>query len=391
MIKQAILGDPRQIVNGQRAISGFVADMGRLPVNLHELLEKEYCSDRSYSDQVTCEAASKTWNTQTDWGQHTVSGLWFGWHGPYLNVSDSALDDTAFGDTWGNVAADKAVHNYGWSWLTNTPGTNDLTIVSYGKDQVNSGSCSDSDYNGDCFQQILSADYQVDMSPGITVSMKGRTFSMDSRCSNAAYTARTNCETNGGIWYGGCSEGIAGSPSYANKDTCSAPKTWSSCSITTHTTKADCETNNGIWYGDGYGCSDGVSPDKAACGAPKTWYGCSDNTKGDRVACEAASANWFGDGSTVGTRLICLKVYHHQNESVASISADSTPSIVEDNSLQHLTFNFPVNSLVNVGTASIAIYYQRGAQCMTSIPYPLDSKPLPITIYPRTPLPVINW
>ncbi len=47
MIRQAILGNPRQIINGQQAVHGFVADMGRLPDNIHDLLEREYCSDGS--------------------------------------------------------------------------------------------------------------------------------------------------------------------------------------------------------------------------------------------------------------------------------------------------------------------------------------------------------
>ncbi len=427
IIRQAILGNPKQIINSQQAVSGFVADMGRLPGSVRDLLQPSACvtvTNVLPDSPLQCVDAGETWTwfnslctdgvslTKADcssaggvwlgWQLDSASGLGFGWRGPYLNVSGNPNSTDTLTDGWGRTGVDntatpsidEAISNYGWE-LSNTPSNNDLKILSYGKDQLPGGNCSGSDFNDDCFSQILAMDYQTDIFPGITVQLKGRAFSMDSHCSNASFTIRTDCESDGGIWYGGCSEGIAGSPSYANKTTCEAAgKTWKSCSLTSHTTQTDCETNQGIWYGEGFGCTNDASKlDETSCGS-SNWNSCSDKTKTTRTTCEATSpsSNWFGNGTTSESRLLCLRLYHHLNGSVAILSPVSSPAILEDGTIQNVVFDFPANSLISAGEARIAIYYQRGTDgCKTTIPYPLVSKPLPITVYPRTPLPVINW
>lgn len=387
-IRDAILGNPRQIINGQQAVSGFVADMGRLPTDLHELLEREFCSDRGYSTQATCEAAGKIWKPQENWIFDSSSDLWYGWRGPYLNISSSALDNDAFVDGWGSFAANSTDHDYGWKLFFNMPETGDLTVLSYGKDRSAGGNCSDSDYNGDCFVQILKRDYQLDISPGITVLVRGRTFSLDSHCSNASYTARANCENNGGTWYGGCSES-----GYANLATCPSGK-WNSCSITAHATQTDCEANQGEWYGDGYGCStDPTKLDKATCPNPNEWYSCSDKSKTTQADCQATipASNWFGDGPN-STRSLCLSINYRSDEAIIHYSSAS--SIIEDGNLHTMIFSFPTNTFINIGQASIGLYYQQDATgCKTTMPYPypLDHKPIAVAVYPRTSLPVINW
>jgi prepilin-type N-terminal cleavage/methylation domain-containing protein len=387
-IREAILGNPRQIINGQQAVSGFVADMGRLPVDLHELLEQNYCSDRTYSTQATCEAAGKVWKPQPDWQIDNATGLGFGWRGPYLNISGSAVDDDAFVDGWGSFAAGSTDHNYGWKLLSDIPEIGDLTVLSYGKDQSAGGNCSDSDYAGDCSVHILKRDYQTDISPGITVLVRGQRFSLDSHCSNALYTTRADCETNGGTWHGGCSES-----SLANSATCvDAGKIWNSCSITAFTTQTDCEANQGVWYGDGYGCSVATQLDKASCTG--TWYSCSDKNQTTRAACEATipASNWFGDGSSSESRLLCLNIYHRSNGTIVPLNSTSTLPIQEDGNQHTMVFSFPLNTTINIGQAIVALYYQRGSDgCKTTMPYPLDSKPVTLTVHPRTSLPAMNW
>ena len=427
IIRQAILGNPKQIINGQQAVSGFVADMGRLPGSVRDLFQPSACvtvTNVLPDSPLQCVDIGETWTwfnslctngvslTKADcstaggvwlgWQIDSASGLGFGWRGPYLTVSGNPNSIDTLTDGWGRTGVDnpatssinEAIGNYGWE-LTNTPSNSDVQILSYGKDQLPGGNCSGSDFNNDCFMQILAMDYQTDISPGITVSVRGRAFAMDSHCSNASYTIRTDCETNGGVWYGGCSEGIAGSPSYANKSTCEdAAKTWKSCSLTSHATQTDCEGNQGVWYGEGFGCTnDATKLDETSCGSTH-WNSCSDNSKTTRATCEATSppSNWFGNGTSSESRQLCLRVYQHSNGSVVSLSPTSTPVILEDGTIQNPVFNFPINSLINTGEASIAICYQRGTDgCKTTIPYPWDSKPLSITVYPRTSLPVINW
>ena len=66
-IKKAIMGDPKVLINGQEAVSGFLADMGRLPENLRELLQTGSCSDTTITRPLSC-TEPKTWtwsSTQT--------------------------------------------------------------------------------------------------------------------------------------------------------------------------------------------------------------------------------------------------------------------------------------------------------------------------------------
>ncbi len=175
-IRAAILGNPQQVVNGQPDISGFVADMGRLPESLRELLESGSCSAGSSSRPSDCASPETwTWNpTPTKAGRCSDNSFtdettcvnnghgWLnaGWNGPYLQVSGNANDPDAFSDGWGNVSAD----NYGWDW--NLAGTT-LTITSLGRDHTdNAGAiaCGDADYKGDCFTTLLEKDYTYDLS-----------------------------------------------------------------------------------------------------------------------------------------------------------------------------------------------------------------------------------
>ncbi|HYE36082.1 prepilin-type N-terminal cleavage/methylation domain-containing protein [Methylocaldum sp.] len=160
MIREAILGDPRKTVNGQMVVSGFVADMGRLPNDLRELLDG------------------------TGMIAYTVdplTGLGYGWRGPYLLSSQNPGDSDAFTDGWGREAQgycsdvnyttqldcttnsgtwtnDAADRNYGWWYGVNVGG--DAVLLSYGSDQIRGiGNCGD-DYKEDCFGQVLSQDYQ---------------------------------------------------------------------------------------------------------------------------------------------------------------------------------------------------------------------------------------
>lgn len=141
-IRQAIIGNPKRTVNGQPDISGFVADMGRLPDNVRELFQSFVCintssnavlpdtpaqcidanevptylttpcSDNTQTTQAACEALSAPNNTWVGLQLDVVnnSGLAFGWNGPYLSVSDNPNNTDTFTDGWGNESA----NNYGW-------------------------------------------------------------------------------------------------------------------------------------------------------------------------------------------------------------------------------------------------------------------------------------
>ncbi|NDD90850.1 hypothetical protein EBZ37_02020 [bacterium] len=80
-IRQAIVGDPELKVRGLRTDFGFLGDLGRLPVSITELLSAPAGVGARVQD-----------------GSARFS---YGWNGPYLDTSDSAMDWTK--DAWGNA------------------------------------------------------------------------------------------------------------------------------------------------------------------------------------------------------------------------------------------------------------------------------------------------
>jgi hypothetical protein len=432
-IREAILGNPRQIINGQQAVSGFVADMGRLPVDLHELLEQNFCSDRTYSTQATCEAAGKIWNLQPDWQIDAASGLRFGWRGPYLNISGSALDDDAFVDGWGNEAAAKTNQNYGWWFFDlfdltgNTLDRGNLIVQSFGKNQKKDDSIPingdyENDYpsnnhsNGTVFYPNPVArqqDWLINISGGVNVDFIKSTEKLPpvSFCTDPTKTTKETCpepET----WYGGCNK--AG---YYNKSSCedlSVSGTWSFCSEASYITRLTCESAGKIWYGEGFGCSDQSKSNKALCTG--TWRSCTDDgTITTEKECLSADQIWYGNNifsiNTSSDLRTCMKIFYRKSDSSIGVlisdedisndagTVNNDPKlIIADGSYQTIRFtNFrdsSSNSLITdipIGTNAIGIYKHDGTTC-TDTHYPADRQtPIQVDFHPRAGLPVINW
>ena len=166
-IKNAIIGDPDLFINGQPDISGFVADMGRLPSNIHELLEEDFClTNRTIPDKPTCTVAN--WTNQTAWNPPTNTTLGYGWNGPYLLTSEQAAEADAFTDGWGREAQNNADQNYGWNFLS---AGNNMNIQSLGKDRaVSVAPQYDADYPSNPLA-IVQDDWLVDINGGISINI----------------------------------------------------------------------------------------------------------------------------------------------------------------------------------------------------------------------------
>lgn len=129
-IRFAVVGNSLRAANGQTELSGFVADMGRLPANLRELIEPADCDHNTSGDQA-CPA----------WAYEANSGLWAGWHGPYISVLAESSGARAYRDGWGNAGA---APNYAWKFIPSdrdglpvgVPDNydNTLQVQSYGSD-----------------------------------------------------------------------------------------------------------------------------------------------------------------------------------------------------------------------------------------------------------------
>lgn len=113
-LRQAVIGQPTQMLNGEPAVSGFVADVGRLPDTIQELLENDCATE------ISC------------WALDANLNLWAGWNGPYLPVlPEQSTGERAFRDGWGNAGA---AGNYGWGAFTIDQDAGTVIAQSLGSD-----------------------------------------------------------------------------------------------------------------------------------------------------------------------------------------------------------------------------------------------------------------
>jgi prepilin-type N-terminal cleavage/methylation domain-containing protein len=147
LIRYAIVGDTSRSVNNRPELTGFVADMGRLPACLKELLEAEDCSG----------TALTTWTMDSD------TGVGLGWRGPYLQVVPELDGHLRFRDGYGNSNASDAI-NSGWTY---TVAANDINLVS-------SGYTTDSADDISASPLIVSADWSVTLPASIEVTFNNQ-------------------------------------------------------------------------------------------------------------------------------------------------------------------------------------------------------------------------
>jgi prepilin-type N-terminal cleavage/methylation domain-containing protein len=148
-IKKAIVNT--QTINGVTVVTGFVADMGRLPNNLRELVDNSLasnplwangiCSASTYTTQISCTTNGASWTPYN-------ANLNVGWNGPYIQISNDPSKPDAFTDGWGKTSTD---NNYGWTYSNNTQ--NYITLQSKGSD----GSTANTNLVSDPFE----AEYPV--------------------------------------------------------------------------------------------------------------------------------------------------------------------------------------------------------------------------------------
>lgn len=102
-IRRAILGDSSRTLNGQPEVSGFVADMGRLPSNLRELIEPPADVDQLWGMR----------GLDLSGVALPLGALYGGWRGPYLQVDPSTTALRTFHDGWNNDLSG-AENDFGW-------------------------------------------------------------------------------------------------------------------------------------------------------------------------------------------------------------------------------------------------------------------------------------
>jgi hypothetical protein len=152
IIRQAIVGDPTRRLNGQTEISGFAADMGRLPECIAELIEVSGAIPSTTPQEYGSPCGSGAANI-TAWHIDSTTGNTWGWRGPYIRVSPEFDGSNRFRDGYGNSNTTDNI-NSGWSYTIDTSGA--ITLSSSGLDGIVSNSDDINNSN-----LVTSTDWQI--------------------------------------------------------------------------------------------------------------------------------------------------------------------------------------------------------------------------------------
>lgn len=304
-IRYAIIGDITKTTNGQPDLTGFVHDMGRLPITLSELhINPLDCDPDAVGDQTCTANYDSTINRN------------IGWRGPYVSKEIASTD--GWGQSWSYSISDGKITLKSLG-LDNTDG--ELGINPYEKDQPIF--IVGSDYQGE-----KETSFNVKFTDGIGV------------CTNDEYKTQNSCEEAAF-----CSD-------FTDKDetTCtSAGETWAtgvwvvkpatfSCSDSAHNIKTDCDAAGATW-------------------ARLPQYTCTDNTSPDKTSCNIAGATW-----EVVDNEVCAQLSFISNGSLTSPLSTTGPSTYSVGS----TAPFAFSDRLPIGQVLLSLYEYESGTCQTA-------------------------
>jgi len=359
-IKKAIAGHPGRLVNGQPDVNGYVADMGRAPEYLRDLLQAGYCrtalkvyvshtsdanctglnvwewavnslclknsdtdSVNAISTKVDCdaEALPHTWiGSDVD----ATTNLKHGWNGPYIDTIKPADNKGALSDGWKRETnnGDNLDFNYGWT-IANVGGV--FSIESYGRDQAGGvNECfpaTTDEYEKDCVTTIAQGEYTKDIG---TLSVK--VFSDDVSTSSTGVctvvdgTILTSATCN----------------STSNREW---DATYNQCVDTDDTMPAvtDCVDSNRRW-------------DQSLGECTQTLPGTTNNDCINTVL-----GRWNFDTNATTSQDICAKIFYRINGEIASPLTSGIKPVTRNGSQQDVIFNFGATNIPN-GINAIGLY-----------------------------------
>lgn len=155
LIRKAIIGDPTRTINGSPEISGFAADMGRLPECIRELIVAEKCDGTSLDP----------WVIDPD------TGFGFGWRGPYIQTIADHDGEFRFRDGYNN---DDDTENFGWNF---TVAASSVQIQSEGFDIVSELDNFPQPISSVIPSLIVKNDWLVTLPSSIKVNIKNQSSS----------------------------------------------------------------------------------------------------------------------------------------------------------------------------------------------------------------------
>lgn len=188
-LRNAIVGE-----GGDRALSGYVVDLGVLPANVTDLIALPAGAEPFGSKDPELPGSSTS--------SAAVHALPKGWRGPYVVLPPSGSSTPRFRDGWGNVSRDPSGDpdpvaddlEHGWVF-DEVSGA--LTITSRGADGL-PGSAGETEWDGDLAVTVAASDWQVDLS-GWSVDLLNATGEKRSGLSVRLLVYTYN-ETSGAVW-----------------------------------------------------------------------------------------------------------------------------------------------------------------------------------------------
>lgn len=167
-IRHAIIGDTTRTLNDEPMLSGYVADMGRLPANINELITLG--TQPPYTEIPLYDAIS---------GYTPITGvpevLAAGWRGPYLMSAPEGAFRT-FRDGWATQSNPVSPSNFGWlvRLIPETPACTtvpnsctEIAIQSLGADGLPGGADFNADYPDPAASVLVSANEWQLVTPNI--------------------------------------------------------------------------------------------------------------------------------------------------------------------------------------------------------------------------------
>jgi prepilin-type N-terminal cleavage/methylation domain-containing protein len=244
--QKAIIGEP-QVINGQLSLNGFVADMGRLPFNLDELLTEP--TDCDGDNSIDSDGDTDPSIDLCLWAFDSDVDIWHGWHGPYVRSIN-----TDYRDGWGNGSP--TTDNQGWDW-DDTTVTDELTITSGGLDDDIATDLTDpevADYGTSSLQltTITALDYSIEL-PSNPLRLTVEKIPFCGQCRDNDNDNNPDCATAGHSWNNDldyCVENTATSANACDA-VASEETTWiplfSYCSDALYTNETDCTVALETW------------------------------------------------------------------------------------------------------------------------------------------------
>jgi hypothetical protein len=142
-IRRAMIGDSSRSLNGEPLVSGFVADMGRLPDSLQELVD---IGSLAVWQQLP-------WVPPAELSGVVTIHLYGGWRGPYIDTLPDSSGERRYRDGWGK---DDGSANFGWVYQLDDLNAGGVSAVAVQVQSLGANGVADALLSG-----VYEADYPL--------------------------------------------------------------------------------------------------------------------------------------------------------------------------------------------------------------------------------------